>query len=65
MRELCHIASYRIFSTFTIATFNYVTSGYISCGVITLRLFFAPAFCFSAYKACFISLWRQLEMPSP
>jgi len=56
MCELYLIASYPISSTFTILKFSYVTPGSISLDLITLRHFFVPAFYFSAYNVCDISI---------
>jgi len=54
--------SYFILSTFTIATLRYVTSEYNSLGLVTLQHFFVPAFYLSAYKSCYISIWKQFEV---
>jgi len=33
-------------------------------GLMTLQLFFVPAFYFSAYELCYILIWKQMEVTS-
>jgi len=47
-----------------LARTGYVTLGYILLGLRTLQHFFVPAFYFAAYKVCYISIWKQVEVTS-
>jgi len=65
-RDLCHIASYRILSTFTFSAFvSYITLGCISLGLITSQHFFVSGFYFSACKVRYVSIRKTIGDDEP